>query len=601
MADIRAFSAGAANLLHSWCDKLVELQVKSAHPRFDGGIACPACLHLHGRSFDAVWPLCFMAARTDDERYLDAARRVVAWGDNVLCDDGSYYNDAQQAWNKTTIFFLSSLTNALAYHGDELDASMRTTWESVLHRTASWVLLHFDINDPANINYHASAAGALAGYAAYTNDGDAWKRAHELARFALGFVTDDGFIYGEGRPREQVTRKGCVSVDMGYALEETLPGLVEYAWTANRNDLLSGILLHAAQKASVFVLPDGGLDNSFGTRNFKWTWWGSRTSDGMLRAYTVLSRFDKELFKVADRNLHALEASTHDGLLYGGPDYRAHGEEACVHHQFTHAKSLVGCLEPDVLEIVRKREQDAKGRVVRADAREMTAPRVQVTAYRSIGSMRLETDELVATVTASDYSHFKGGHTSGGAMSLLWHRAYGPVLACGPTDDLDREPLNMQLSRVKAEHGSSAWRLHYEKNHKPIAQIYDLAATLSPVERGIVAKFSMCDTEHEPDGVNGGSITYSIDGDGVLWWHGALVCDAPVKLQMSVVASRIISWSEHSVVLERGCALRIDSSAPLVAVRKVFSLAPGFLCAELVIDLAHSQRFSLAWRFVPTP
>ena len=29
-----------------------------------------------------------------------------------------------------------------------------------------------------------------------------------------------------------------------------------------------------------FMLPDGAWDNSWGTRNYKWSWWGSRTSDG---------------------------------------------------------------------------------------------------------------------------------------------------------------------------------------------------------------------------------------------------------------------------------------------------------------------------------
>lgn len=30
-----------------------------------------------------------------------------------------------------------------------------------------------------------------------------------------------------------------------------------------------------------FVLPDGAIDSSFGSRVNKWTYWGSRTSDGM--------------------------------------------------------------------------------------------------------------------------------------------------------------------------------------------------------------------------------------------------------------------------------------------------------------------------------
>jgi hypothetical protein len=84
-----------------------------------------------------------------------------------------------------------------------------------------------------------------------------------------------------------------------------------------------------------FMLPDGAWDNSWGTRNFKWTWWGSRTSDGCHPAYRLLADRDPRFAEVSRRNLALMAACTHDGLLYGGPHYRAAGYAPCIHHTFS--------------------------------------------------------------------------------------------------------------------------------------------------------------------------------------------------------------------------------------------------------------------------
>lgn len=38
-----------------------------------------------------------------------------------------------------------------------------------------------------------------------------------------------------------------------------------------------------------FMLPDGAWDNSWGTRSFKWTYWGGRTSDGFMGGYYLMA------------------------------------------------------------------------------------------------------------------------------------------------------------------------------------------------------------------------------------------------------------------------------------------------------------------------
>lgn len=604
MDDVTRLERRARSLLVSWCDALIGLQVTSGSARFDGGVACPACLHLHGRSIDAVWPLALLARETGERRYLDAAARLVEWGENLVCDDGSYYNDAQQSWNKTTIFFVSSLANALSYHGEGLPGSLRRRWEGVLGRSVGWVMSHFGTDDPANVNYHAAAAGALATAWSLTGDAALLDRAHELADFSLRFVTEEGFPYGEGRPRGLVTAKGCVSVDVGYALEETLPGLVEYALRAGDEELLSTRLLGAARACASLVLPDGGIDDSVGTRNFKWTWWGSRTSDGLARAYAALARYDRGLLGVVSRNLGALESCTHEGMLYGGPDYLAHGEQPCVHHQFTHAKSLAGLLEPDVLGPLRAVASEGEAPVAAPTDVPIDAlcpgEGVRVRRLAPVGALRMESDRIVATVVASDYAHFPDGHALGGAMTLLWHSDYGPALACGPVGDLDREPLNTQLSRVRAEHASSAWRLWYERDGRVFSNVYDPGAELSCEGDAVVARFSFCDRDGHADPAARGTVRYELRGDEVLW-VGDVSCPAPVRLELPVAARRVLSWSGAGVAVERGCVLELGSSAIIRQVRPAFSLAPGLCCALVEVGLGASEGFSLTWRFCPLP
>lgn len=80
---------------------------------------------IHGRSSDAVYPLMCTADFTGQKKYQDAAEAVFEWGSNMVCDDGSFYNDAQSEWNGITVFGVISLCEALKYHGHLLDSDTR--------------------------------------------------------------------------------------------------------------------------------------------------------------------------------------------------------------------------------------------------------------------------------------------------------------------------------------------------------------------------------------------------------------------------------------------------------------------------------------------
>lgn len=118
---------------------------------------------------------------------------------------------------------------------------------------------------------------------------------------------------------------------MGYNVEETIPSLVGYALVTGDKEALD--IMEKTMKVHIeFMLPDGAWDNSWGTRNFKWTYWGSRTSDGCQAGFAALADRDSRFYTAALKNLELLSACTHGGLLYGGPHFRSHGQPPCIHH-----------------------------------------------------------------------------------------------------------------------------------------------------------------------------------------------------------------------------------------------------------------------------
>ena len=72
-------------LLKSWCDRLIELQVRDTGVKeLDGGILCPACHVIHGRCPDAIYPMMYLVDATGEEKYLAAARKLFTWQQNML-------------------------------------------------------------------------------------------------------------------------------------------------------------------------------------------------------------------------------------------------------------------------------------------------------------------------------------------------------------------------------------------------------------------------------------------------------------------------------------------------------------------------------------
>lgn len=155
-------------LLKQWCDALLKYQIRDAGNKiFDGALLCPACMKIHGRCHDAVYPFLYMADATKDEKYIRIAEKLFRWGDNLFCDDDSFYSDSQHAWNGTTIFSVVGYWEILNYHKEILSAQFARDIEERMRKAADWIYRTFCGKVETNINYYAAASAALSLVAAY--------------------------------------------------------------------------------------------------------------------------------------------------------------------------------------------------------------------------------------------------------------------------------------------------------------------------------------------------------------------------------------------------------------------------------------------------
>ena len=570
-------------LLKEWLDALLACTVNDpAHPSTDGAILCPACMHIHGRCHEAVYPLLAMADYSGETQYLAAARKLFRWSSCMLCDDGSMYNDSQSAWNGTTVFSAISLVKALQYHGQLLTAEERKAWEDRLFGMAGWLLEGISPEKKNNINYIAANAAAMALTGHYFSQDAMLEQARQLADFTCRCITGQGLVFGEGSLERNATPRGGCAVDIGYNVEETLPSLFEYA-RAMRDEHVMSVVQKAAKAHLDLMLPDGAWDNSFGSRNFKWTYWGSRTADGCQALLNALGKNDPVFAEAAYRNLQLYRRCT-DGLLYGGPHYRRHGEPACVHHAFCHAKVLAQALDEGITEF----EHTA----LPSDNPE------PLKVYPETGTYRLSRGNWRMTVCAGDFPYMKGGHASGGAVTMLWHRTYGPVFAAANTDFSLREPLNQQLTRQKKQHGSLCPRLERKENGTAWSQVYDPGAAVSAEsfdDRTVVhVSGTLCDISHQPSPAGETfTLEYTLTGQG-LSVRGGLTSGtkAGISMILPVICSGAVpAVSGRSAVIDG--RLRVTTTGTIEYEGPVFNLAPGFEAANLIIHPDREGLFDL--------
>ncbi len=354
----------------------------------------------------------------------------------MINPDGSAYNDGNNSWKGTTVFSCINFIKTLNHFGNVLKPDFKAEIENRVKHQAEWVYNFLDTTYWSNINYYAGAASCMALAGQLLGKEKYIARSREMTDYCMRHFTENGLLMCEGHPHDGYTETGCRLVDIGYDFEESIPCLTDAAEALGDEETLKNLAKYMADTVDLF-LPDGGMDNSFGTRNNKWTYFGSRTSDGCVAALIILSKYQPILLEAAIRNIDLQEALTSDGLLYGGPHYKKTGQKPCVHHTFCHAAGLADALLVGLSE---------------------NMPRVKLPSenggfsfkyYPEVDTYKITAGDWLATVTGCDNDPSAVGsgatHCSGGTLSLLYHKDLKQVIAGSTYSYRLAEPLNLQL------------------------------------------------------------------------------------------------------------------------------------------------------------
>ena len=416
--------------MKEWCDTLLSYQIETNTPYTNGALLCPACHVLHGRCADLCFPFTALWSETRDEKYLIEADRLIDWSEyNLKTMDGLWYNDITNRWYATSAFSAMSLGEALFHFGDRLPKKYKDKWLNIFVRMAD-VFSELDTREsfrPVS-NYYCGIAALLAMARRLTGNEKYSKKSKFWLDVALSRFDENGLLYGECYPME--ADDGSHTVDMGYDLEESIPLLLRYAY-------LSGDRINFFRERMrdhlEFLLPDGAIDNSFGVRHNKWTYWGSRTSDGIIEGLALV--LDDPVFATAcERALSLYEKCTHNGLL-SMPMAHESGEPTCIHHTFTHAKSLAALFCAEYVPEIRS----------------ATLP-----SEEKYGIRKYQNGKLILVskgVFRATFSAANGGYAqkfnanAGGSLNLLYHDRYGIVCAATTANYIPTEQLNQQYLR----------------------------------------------------------------------------------------------------------------------------------------------------------
>ncbi|GAB3225344.1 hypothetical protein [Spirosoma arcticum] len=458
--------------LQTWCDALIALQVQGGTDV--GGILSKSHQFVHGRCGDAVYPFLTLYKLTGNEKYRTAARKVFKWSEaHVSQPDGSWVNEAggKNDWKGISCFSTIALGEALRHHSDVLASTENKLWRERLRKGGDF-LLSFITVETGDINYPISAAAALAVCWKVLGDEKYLVRARELAHFGLNYFTDNQLIWGEGvRGINDVTPKGLRPIDVSYNLEESLPNLALYGTLTGDTHVLD-VVTTSLQAHLNWILPDGGLDAGWCSRQYKWIYFGSMTTDGCASGFALLANRDERFGEAAFRNLQLMQSYTHNGVLYGGAALFSRAIPASSHHTFTRAKGLAAVLDVGISEPTAISLPNDKAYGVREWPE---ASVVQV----ALGPWR-------ASITTNDIdsSPKRGGHPMGGALSMLWHQLTGPVAVASMNDYVLYEKSNMQQPTTESEQVCLTPRIDLDKDGNHYSNLYDSKAQMTWANKG---------------------------------------------------------------------------------------------------------------------
>lgn len=449
-------------VLYQLCDALCRLQIVDESDENFGAIRCIACNTLHTRAGEAVYPLAVAYKHSGKEKYLMAAIRLGNWLVSEQREEGFWY-ETPEKWTGTTTFQLLALSAAYLVLKDKLSIYSRELWKQAIARAANW-LISVMSETFANINYSATTSASLALSYKILRRPEYLIKAKELAHLVVKKINEEGFIVGEGAI-ENGRRTG---IDLGYNLDMSLGTLALYC-LITKDDLVKRKILKALKTHLLFVYPDGSIDDSWGSRSYKWTTYGSKTAHGCQMAFDLLADEDPRFAVASSLNLAYLRKMIRRGLVGYGPHSWIHDPSftPCIYPTFTRAENLAFAIEYGAAPKKRSPIPSQKKNWFKY--------------FSSINVVLVRTDEYMATVTAYSYNYgYKDRRyitlPTGGCISNLWWKGYGLMQTSSQTVYERPEPMHMPIERDLLP---LTPRIEYYENEEYYTNLYEINGKLS--------------------------------------------------------------------------------------------------------------------------
>jgi hypothetical protein len=398
--------------LYELDDLLLSTQINRAGDPNDGALVSPSTNPtpnpIHSRAAEAIYPFAVAFKYGNDTKYADAAVRLGNWLIGIQNAGGWWIEEwpATTGWDGTSADQLISLAGAYAILKPRLSAPDGPKWIAAITKCADWIVTNFP---KSNINYSPTGAVALVfASKAVPSPNASWlTKAASLMDSTLQSVNQDGLLTGEG-----------MGVDLGYNIAQSIGMIAMYG-------KLLPSPMHVDSAAALlktherFMYPNGAIDNSWGTRNFKWMFEsGTKTAPGIIFSFALVADKDPSFQRGAQLALAYLRSARDDkGWIAYGPHAAGHSSSNPPdnYSTFARAQSLATAIEYG----------PAPGPVgqIPADTKNWLQffPSVETGVFR--------TDKIMATITSYGAigTYPRESMARGGSVSALWFEGYGPT------------------------------------------------------------------------------------------------------------------------------------------------------------------------------
>jgi len=434
---LMAASQKGRNLLIQLCNGILRHTILDPQDPWYGGVRCNLDLMIETRGAEACYAMAYLYDQTGDERYRNCAKAMAEFLLKRQSPNGWWINEGGSIWRGTTVFMALALAEAYPFFKVS-EPELGNRIQGAIEKAANYLIKAFRASGE-NINYRLTLAPVLWIASDILNIDSFKEQARNFGELIFSHINKDGLLFGEG-----YGHRGSLppnSVDVGYSLGMSLGAVAIYALQAHHEEVLNAVL-ESAKAHLAFLYPDGSLDNSWGSRCYKWTLLSSKTVHGLPMLLLPLAHLDSVFLTAFQRHCDYMETLIQKEQLETGPHFHKNFDypHSCIHMTFSHACGLASGLIHQHL----SSNAELEPALLPCDS----VPWAK--SYSTVNVIIHRTKSLMCTLAGSGHSASEEKLfptiPSGGCVSYLWGKGYGPIQVGSQFNYQRIEPGNMPES-----------------------------------------------------------------------------------------------------------------------------------------------------------